>query len=235
MILRRTIPIWIATLGGFVMLISAFGKPIEGMGESFAEVFNVSAAIAFVLGAGSLLKANLTKISRRDAGWGFAIVTLSTFAVTLIAGIFKVGVNPSRDFPLATFSGKQTTPESPFGWLYEYAMVPLTSTMFALLAFYVASAAFRAFRAKNLEAGLLLGTAFIVLLGRTFAGVILTGWLPEWASGLRLENLSVYVMQVFNTAGNRAIIVGIALGVAATSLRILLGVDRSWMGTGGDR
>jgi hypothetical protein len=39
-------------------------------------------------------------------------------------------------------------------------------------------------------------------------------------------------MQVFNTAGNRAIIIGIALGVTATSLRILLGVDRSWMGSG---
>jgi hypothetical protein len=61
---------------------------------------------------------------------------------------------------------------------------------------------------------------------------VLTGWLPDWASGLRLENLSVYIMQVFNTAGNRAIIIGIALGVTATSLRILLGVDRSWMGSG---
>jgi hypothetical protein len=120
---------------------------------------------------------------------------------------------------------------SAFGWIYEYALVPLTSTLFALLAFFVASAAFRAFRAKNTEAILLLVTAFIMLLGRTFAGVVLTGWLPDWLGGLRLENLSVYVMQVFNTAGNRAIIIGIALGVAATSLRILLGIDRSWRGS----
>jgi len=111
-------------------------------------------------------------------------------------------------------------------------ITPLTSTMFALLAFFVASAAFRAFRAKNTEAILLLVTAFIVLLGRTFAGVVLTGWFPEWASGLRLENLSIYVMQVFNTAGNRAIMIGIALGVAATGLRILFGIDRSWLGGG---
>ena len=103
--------------------------------------------------------------------------------------------------------------------------------MFAMLAFYVASAAFRAFRAKNLEAILLLGTAFIILLGRTFAGVLLTSWMPESIAGLRIENLTVYIMSVFNTAGNRAIMIGIALGIASTSLKVLLGVDRSYLGS----
>jgi hypothetical protein len=109
--------------------------------------------------------------------------------------------------------------------------------MFALLAFYIASAAFRAFRAKNLEAVLLLGTAFIILLGRTFAGVALTSWIDpaNWAgfryfTWLRIENLTVFVMSVFNTAGNRAIMIGIALGIVATSLRVLLGIDRSYLG-----
>ena len=106
--------------------------------------------------------------------------------------------------------------------------------MFAMLAFYISSAAFRAFRAKNTEAILLLGTAFIILLGRTFAGVYLTSWLPDWLSGLKIENLTVYIMSVFNTAGNRAIMIGIALGIASTSLKVLLGVDRSYLGSGED-
>ena len=103
--------------------------------------------------------------------------------------------------------------------------------MFAMLAFYVASAAFRAFRAKNLEAILLLGTAFIILLGRTFAGVTLTSWLPESVAGLKIDNMTVTIMTVFNTAGNRAIMIGIALGISATSLKVLLGVDRSYLGS----
>jgi hypothetical protein len=37
-------------------------------------------------------------------------------------------------------------------------------------------------------------------------------------------------MAVFNTAGNRAIMIGIALGIVATSLKILIGVDRSYLG-----
>lgn len=132
------------------------------------------------------------------------------------------------------WSGDYAAQGSPFWWLYEYAFKPLTATMFAMLAFYVASAAFRAFRAKNLEATLLLGTAFIILLGRTFAGVYLTEWLPDSLSGLRIDNLTVYIMTVFNTAGNRAILIGIALGIASTSLKVLLGVDRSYLGSSED-
>jgi|GEM_PF-1700457 len=120
---------------------------------------------------------------------------------------------------------------NPFWWLYEYGFKPLTATMFAMLAFYVASAAFRAFRAKNLEATLLLLTAFIILLGRTFAGVYITDSLAA-DSEFRIEKISVTILQVFNTAGNRAIMIGIALGLASTSLKVLLGVDRSYLGSG---
>ncbi len=65
----------------------------------------------------------------------------------------------------------------------------------------------------------------------------LTDWIDpanwegfRYFTGLRLENLTVYIMAVFNTAGNRAIMIGIALGIVATSLKILIGVDRSYLG-----
>ena len=79
--------------------------------------------------------------------------------------------------PDYSWSGAYRQTGSAFSASYQYGFQPLTSTIFALLAFYIASAAFRAFRAKNFEASLLLATAFIVLLGRTFAGVALTNWI----------------------------------------------------------
>ena len=115
-----------------------------------------------------------------------------------------------------------------FWYIFEFVYLPLAATMFALLAFFIASAAFRAFRAKNIEASLLLGTAFIVLIGRTYAGIILTDWLP---APLRFDRLTEFIMDVFNSAGNRAIMIGISLGIVSLSLKILMGVDRSYLGS----
>jgi len=230
--MKRTIPLWITALGGFVLIVAYFIPATQTWGETAAIWFDVLAAIAFILGGGNLLKMHLQKVSARKEGWGYSGIILAAFTITLGAGLLKLGVNPNEQFPTYAWSGSEREIGSAFWWLYEYAFKPLTATMFAMLAFYVASAAFRAFRAKNIESILLLGTAFIILLGRTAAGPALTGWLPDALGGLKLENLTVTIMQVFNTAGNRAIMIGIALGIASTSLKVLLGIDRSYLGGG---
>ncbi len=230
--MKRTVPLIITALGGFVLIVAYFIPATEGWGEVAAIWFDILAAIAFVLGGGNLLKIHLKKVSDRRAGWAYSAITVLAFLLTLIVGLGKIGVNPNPMYPEFLNAGNYRELGSPFWWLYEYAFKPLTATMFAMLAFYIASAAFRAFRAKNIEAILLLGTAFIILLGRTFAGVFLTSWLPDSLNGLRIENLTITIMSVFNTAGNRAIMIGIALGIASTSLKVLLGVDRSYLGSG---
>jgi hypothetical protein len=228
--MKRLIPLWIAGLGGFVLIAAYFVPHTQDWGEKAGIWFDILAAVAFVLGGGSLLKIHLRKVSDRKPGWAYSAITLAAFLSMLVVGLGKIGVNPNPKFPDHPWSGFYLE-SGLFWWLYEYTMKPLTATMFAMLAFYIASAAFRAFRAKNLEAVLLLGTAFVILLGRTYAGVVLTAWVPDGLSGLKLENLTPYIMDVFNTAGNRAIMIGIALGVASTSLKVLLGVDRSYLGS----
>ncbi|MBI2827911.1 MAG: hypothetical protein HY527_15640 [Betaproteobacteria bacterium] len=235
--MKQTGPLLITAAGGFVLIVAYFIPFAQNWGELAAIWFDILAAVAFILGGGNLLKTHLKRISDRARGWGYSGVVVVSFLATLFVGLVKVGVNPSAQFPDFAWSGQYRQMGSAFWYLFQYAFTPLTATMFSLLAFYIASAAFRAFRAKNVEAVLLLGTAFIILLGRTFAGVALTSWIdPDvWAgfayfTGLRLENLTVYIMSVFNTAGNRAIMIGIALGIVATSLKVLLGIDRSYLG-----
>ncbi len=230
--MKRSVPLLITAIGGFVLIAAYFIPYTQSWGESVAVWFDILASIAFILGGGNLLKLHLKKVYDQVSGWGYSLIVLVAFLLTLAVGLGKMGVPPSAQFPDFAWSGHYRDIGSPFWFFYQYGFQPLTATMFTLLAFYIASAAFRAFRAKNLEAILLLGTAFIILLGRTFAGVALTGWIPPDSafSGLRVENLTVYIMSVFNTIGNRAIMIGIALGIVSVSLKVLLGVDRSYLG-----
>lgn len=227
---------------GFVLLVAYFIPYTQSWGDESIAWFNIVAVISFVLGGANLMKVQLQKISDQRPGWGYSAVTAIAFIVTLVLGLGKVGVTPTAAFPRHTWAGPYDQEGSAFWWIQEYLYLPLSSTMFALLAFYIASAAFRAFRAKNTEAILLLITAFIVLLGRTYSGIWLTSWVDSFVAeentawyaelirGLRLDRMTETIMNVFNLAGMRAITIGIALGVAATSLKVLLGVDRSYLG-----
>ena len=235
--MKRQIPLLITAFGGLILIAAYFIPYTQDWGERATIWFDVLASIAFILGGGNLLRVHLKKISDRVRGWGYSVIVLVSFAVTLMIGLGKIGVTPSAQFPAYSWSGSYREIGGGFWFLFQYAFQPLTATIFAMLAFYIASAAFRAFRAKNVEAVLLLGAAFIILLGRTFAGVALTSWIDpnvwpgfRYFTGLRIENLTVFIMSVFATAGNRAIMIGIALGIVATSLRVLLGIDRSYLG-----
>ena len=73
--------------------------------------------------------------------------------------------------------------------------------------------------------------AFIILLGRTFVGALATSWLPEKLYFLTIPYLADKIMLVLNFAGNRAIMIGIALGIISTSLKVIIGLDRSYLGS----
>lgn len=119
-----------------------------------------------------------------------------------------------------------TGPDSIYDWFFNYLDAPMMSTMFAMLAFYISSAAFRAFRARNTEATLLLITAVLVMLWRVPMGEI---FLKSIHQDLP-QYINTYIMGGANLAVQRGIIIGAALGAAAMSLRIILGIERTYMG-----
>ena len=230
--LKRTIPILIASFVGFLMICSKFSPPAAEWEVEVVNWFDILASFAFILGGGNLVLNNLKKISDRQAGWAYSVITLVSFFTTLIVGIGKLGAPPNEKFLDYSWSGDYIAEGSGFWWIFSYVYVPLAATMFATLAFYISSAAFRAFRANNVEASLLLLTAILVLVGQTSYGPTLTDNIPldsEWAS-FRIENIKGTLVNLFNTLGTRAIMIGIALGVVSTSLKVLLGVDQSYLG-----
>lgn len=225
--MKKTVPLFIAGSVGVLMALAFFSPPLLWLREKAEEWFTILAAMAMLLGGTSLCVHHLKKISDREAGWGFSAVTLATLFFTVGAGVLKLGVVPDSARNLDhTWSGYYLQEGGAFWWMFQYVYAPMMSTMFALLAFYVASAAFRAFRAKNFEAALLLVTAIIVLIGQTPD----RDFLPGPLKFIHFDVLTEVCKQTFVTAGQRAIMIGIALGVAATSLRILFGLDRSYLG-----
>lgn len=228
---RRTIPLLITFIVGAVLIIAEFipHRPFGNLGEDFSMYFDIIAVFAFLLGGGNLLRVHFSKVYRKKKDWPFSIVTLVGFFVMLAAGLFKIG-NP------AGMQGDVTAAGSLFTGLYDSIFTPLQGTMYALLAFFVASASYRAFRAKNLDATVLLLAAFVILLGRTPAPKIIGNFFGSLGIGFLasafnfVPTLTDWIMDVPNLAGQRAIIIGIALGVISMALRLILGVERTYLG-----
>jgi hypothetical protein len=213
--MRREIPLLITGIAGIVFVIQYFIPhfPFNRFSNWFSDWFSIVAACAIWLGALNLFKMSLDKVYNRRDGWGYAIITIVCFLLMSVIG-FASGQDYSR---MGTA----------FYWMYINVYTPLSSTMFAILAFFVASASYRAFRARNFEATLLLLAAFFVMVGRVPIGDLLSGFLPE---SMRLSNLATWIMQFPNTAGQRAILIGISLGIVSSSLRLILGIERSYLG-----
>ncbi len=224
--MRQVIPLTITAFVGLLLIVAVFIPPISELERTFTLWFDIIAVFAFFLGGGNLIRVHVTKLKNRKTDWPYSIVTLGGFTLMLAAGLFKIG-NPGD------ISAAVDTPGSLFYGIFEAVLVPLSSTMYSLLAFFVASASYRAFRAKNREATLLLIAAFIILLGRTPFGTVLTAWVPDSFSLLQIPNLAMWIMNSPNLAGQRAIMIGIGLGVISMSLRLILGIERSYLG--GDR
>jgi hypothetical protein len=221
--MKKQVPLLITLVVGTVLILSVFFPPAERLGENFSIFFDIIAVFAFFLGGGNLIRIHGNKIYKKQKDWGFSTVTLIGFFLMLVAGLFKIW-NP------AGITGDVAASGSLFQLLYYNIFYPLSSTMYALLSFYVASASYRAFRAKNKEATILLIAAFVILLGRTPLGVYATSWIPESFSLLQIPNLAIWIMSSPNLAGQRAIMIGIALGVISMSLRLILGIERTHLG-----
>ncbi|MCD6362338.1 MAG: hypothetical protein J7M38_15885 [Armatimonadetes bacterium] len=197
-----------------------FFVPHEAGREAYTMLMawaRIVGAFALVLGLGSLLRTHTERIRRRRRDWPYSVATIVSFVVMCALGLIW---------------GHESG--TGFYWTFENVMVPLDATMFSLLAFFIASAAFRTFRARSIEATLLLVAAVVVMLGRVPSAMNAVLGQSHLSNLLtdRMPDISEWIMNVPTIAGKRGIIFGVALGAIATSLRILLGIERSHLGGG---
>ena len=215
--MKRELPLLLTAVVGLFMILSFFVPHhlVSTPADFLQQCAVIVVAFGYVLGGANALRVNLDSIARRQPDWPYKVVLVASLLITLIIGL-KDGRHWQDDTTASMF-------------LYNQLYSPMQATMFALLAFYIASAAFRAFRIRTLEAGLLAAAALIVMLGRVPVGNEMTAWLPE---SLRFGPVQEWIMNVPQNAAKRAILMGAALGVMATGLRVILGIERSYLGRG---
>ncbi len=233
--MRERIPRMILVTVALLLILAPFFRadgPAGGVltfaDRNFSVWFSIMAVFAFMLGALSLLGVHIEKIARRRKDWPYSLVTLAAFVTVLGIGLFKVGGAPG-------LTGDFAAPDAMFTTVFGALYAPLQATQFALLAFFISSAAYRAFRVRSAEATVLLVSALVILLGRTPFGTLMSASLPPQLNFLRLDVLSLWIMKVPNTAGHRAIMIGIAFGVVAMVVRLLLGIEKGPLGRRGTR
>ena len=204
--MQRTIPIIVCFVFGLFMLVQFFvphGVSVSAY-QTVLDWMQIIFVFTLLVGVISYAKLNAKIIARTQTAWGYNLVGLIGLAVMVILGLWK-----------GTGEG------TPFLWMFNNLQAPMQSTMFSLLAFFVASAAYRGFRARSWEAGLLLVIAIVVMLGRVPLGTLISHWIPDAAN---------WILRTPSMAAKRGIYIGIGLGTISTSLRIILGIERTYLG-----
>lgn len=206
--MRRVLPFGIVSGVGFFMVVQYFIplEEFEWIYESILDWTIVIGCFAMLLGLYSLTYVSVNKVRRKTPGWGYNLIAL--------AGLFfmiLIGIIPWKE---SLKSG------SAFMHLFEYVYIPVQASMFSLLAFYIASAAYRAFRARTILATILLVSAMIIMLRLVPLGPL--SGINQW--------LANFILTVPNMAAKRAFWMGVGLGAVATALKIMLGIERTYMG-----
>ncbi len=233
--LRARGPLVVAFFAGLIPIVALwvpkqFLSGDKGMSPRLDQWLIIVAGFALLLGVVNVIQNGTRRIRRREKGWFFSAVLLTGLFITAGIGIWST----------ITGEGITTRPDgsaTPFQWIATNMFQPLQSTIFALLAFFMASAAFRAFRARNTEATILLLAGILVMAGRVplleFLAAPLPPLQPPAATASQgLGKLTEWIMQTPNGAAQSGIIIGAALGAASMAIRVILGIERGYLGLG---
>jgi hypothetical protein len=192
-------------IGALVLLGFFLRGGFEGLLGLLSDWAVLLVAFALLVGFGNVLRVHGTRVLR-GAGPGERInstVLVGSALVVLAIGLYE-----------GTPGGLMME------WIFTWIYSPLGASLFALLAFFVLSAAFRTLRAGPSAAWVVLAVALLVIIGAA-------PW-SQVAPFTPLADLYNWIVTVPALAGVRGLLLGAALGAIATSLRVLLGFDRPY-------
>lgn len=216
-------------------MVEGVGFWLEDANTVVSNFSNVLTAFLLGLGIYSLLRIHGQRVFKghKDA----------FFSGVLLVSIFAMAAVGYWDWILSQNpNSAAVTVEA--GWgaarfkdlLFDGLLQEMDAGMFSLIAFYVLSAAYRAFRIRSVEATLMLATAFIIMLG--LMGALEYAWngaidsikgttAPTFADNFKLTEIVKWISNTLQTPSLRGIDFGIGIGALAMGLRLWLSLEKT--------
>lgn len=216
--MRREVPVLITfVIGILVMLSQILAGPIPGTNITLQGLYSdhishwmtIVSAFAIGLAAANLGRVHIKRIMSKRSQWVYSLIMMITL-------VFFAGFRTYVELNLSN-----TLAAANYQILFDNILTPLSTGIWTLLAFYIASASYRAFRARSWESTVLLVSAVLVMLGAAPIGALIWDKFPVIQS---------WLLNVPNMVGQRGILIGAAIGSFVTSLRILTGIERGHFG-----
>jgi len=187
----------------FVFLPYFLNVPqLDKASTKLITITSIVTAFTVALAVIAQFRRGMNIINRRSRGWYFKAYMLVTMVLMLLFSLI------SRE-------------TGPYHWVMFVVVNPLSSVNYGILAFYMASTAARAFRARNTKALLLLLSGFLVLL---YQAPLTGAYIPG------IEPIALYLGNTFGMAAGRMFLISVTVGAIVFGVRVILGNEPSVLG-----
>lgn len=202
---RREIILFITGIVGGLNLFEYFFavKEVAAVASTIRTWVVVISAFALGLGIITAFRVHISHVKRRTKGqWPFSIWLMGFFVLLTLIGLWD-------------------TKFIVYDWTFKNVYVALSTTLYAITGFYIFSAAYRAFRARNIEAAILIVSGVLILLRNAPIGEVIWKGFPI---------LGEWVLMKGQVGGMRTLTFVAAVGLVVYGIRTLLGMERGYYG-----
>lgn len=195
-------------------LVDAVKELIENVRESLEQVRGLSQGTPEIeRQAGAARQQLEAELSILTAAAGSAFSADASWYENVAQSLGRLA-NSWRDLLYLRYGISST--KRLYDLLYDGLYVPLGAAMFSLLGFYIATAAYRAFRVRSAESAFMMLAALVVMLGQIPFGIWLWQELPE---------VRTWLLRIPSAAAFRAITIGASIAALVMAFRMWFSIE----------
>jgi hypothetical protein len=205
-IVRRELPLFLATIVIFVGVFQYYidFPIITTLASNIRTWAMIIAAVGSGIGLVNITFRYIRNIQNKTEFWYFNLYTLLIAGITAILGLMgQFATNPT------------------YNWIINNMYMPTDATLYSMLIFDISTAFYRAFKVRNIDAGILLICASLIMLRNAPIGAAI--WPPFSSIGRWLYDFP-------STGGSRGVGLVTAIGTLAFAYRVAVWRERTVIG-----